>query len=150
MQSVTRGLWRFIIESLLSLLEPQEAVPILNIAAPHSAHLPRVAGRPFFIVICSVSCISRLSLHFRQYPVIVSSFHSLYCLWLSSMIETSCPVHESGLYARIGPCSCISCFLRWWRRLDIVLAVQPEPLDDLDRVLLMLVRVGVRGLKERR
>ena len=37
-----------------------------------------------------------------------------------------------------------------WRRLDIVLAVQPEPLDDLDRVLLMLVRVGVRGLKERR
>ena len=38
----------------------------------------------------------------------------------------------------------------WWRRLDIVLAVQPEPLDDLDRVLLMFVRVGVGGLKERR
>ncbi len=128
---------------------PQEAVPILNIAAPHSAHLPRVAERPFFIVTCSASCISRLSLHFRQYPVIVSSIHSLYCLWLSLMIEASCPVHEAGLYSRIGP-GRRSSVLSGWRRLDIVLAVQPEPLDDLNRVLLMLVRVGVGGLKERR
>ena len=101
---------------------PQEAVPILNIAAPHSAHLARVAGRPFFIVTCSVSCISRLSLHFRQYSVIVSSFHSLYRLWLSLMIEASCPVQEAGLYSRIGPCTCISSVLRRWCRLDIVLA----------------------------
>ena len=70
-----RGLWRFIIEFLLSLAEPQEAFPVLYIPAPHSPHLPRVAGRPFFIVTCSVSCISRLSLHFKQYPVIVNSFH---------------------------------------------------------------------------
>ena len=55
----------------------QEAFPILNILAPHSPHLPRVAGRPFFIVTCSASCISRLSLHFRQYPVIINSFYSL-------------------------------------------------------------------------
>ena len=74
-----RGLWRFIIESLLSLAEPQEAFPILYIPAPHSPHFPRVAGRPFFIVTCSASCISRLSLHFRQYPVIVSSFHLMSC-----------------------------------------------------------------------
>ena len=46
----------------------QEAFPIMNILAPQSPHLPRVAGRPFFIVTCSASCISRLSLHFRQYP----------------------------------------------------------------------------------
>ena len=64
----------FVIESLLSLTETQEAFPILYIPVPHSPHLPRVAGRPFFIVTCSVSCISRLSLHFTQYPVIVNSF----------------------------------------------------------------------------
>ena len=57
----------------------QEALPILYIPAPHSPHFPRVAGRPFFIVTCSVSCISRLSLHFMQYAVIVSSLHSLSC-----------------------------------------------------------------------
>ena len=68
------SLWRFIIKSLLSLTEHQEVLPILYIPVPHSPHLPRVAGRPFFIVTCSASCISRLSLHFRQYPVIVISF----------------------------------------------------------------------------
>ena len=65
------------------------------------------------------------------------------------MIEASCPVHEAGLYSRIGTGSRAS-VLRRWRRLDIVLAVQPEPLDDLNRVLLMFARVGVSGLKERR
>ena len=66
------------------------------------------------------------------------------------MVEAAGPVQEAGLYARVASGSCISLVWRWWRRLDIVLAVQPEPLDDLDRVLLMFVRVGVRGLKERR
>ena len=28
----------------------QDALPILNIVVPHSPQLPRVAGRPFFIV----------------------------------------------------------------------------------------------------
>ena len=28
----------------------QDAFPILNIVVPHSPQLPRVAGRPFFIV----------------------------------------------------------------------------------------------------
>ena len=35
------------------------------------------------------------------------------------------------------------------RRTDIVLAVQPEPLDDFERVLLMLIYVRVRGFEER-
>jgi hypothetical protein len=41
--------------------------PILNILVPHSGHLPSVAGRPFFIVICVASFISRLVLHLTQY-----------------------------------------------------------------------------------
>ena len=66
------------------------------------------------------------------------------------MVETAGPVQEAGLNARVPTGSCVSRVLGWSCRLDIVLAVQPEPLDDLDRVLLVLVRVGVRGLKERR
>lgn len=50
----------------------QDALPILNIVLPHSPHLPRVAALPFFIVTCCASCISRLSRHFMQYPVIES------------------------------------------------------------------------------
>ena len=39
----------------------------------------------------------------------------------------------------------------WGRRrwLDVVLAVQPESLDHFERVLLVLIYVGMRGLKER-
>ena len=48
----------------------QDAFPILNIVAPHSPHLPRVAGRPFFIVTGWALWISRLSRHLRQYPII--------------------------------------------------------------------------------
>ena len=48
----------------------QDAFSILNIVAPHSPHMPRVAGRPFFIVIGRALRISRLSRHFMQYPVI--------------------------------------------------------------------------------
>ena len=57
----------------------QETFPILNIVVPHSLHLPRVAGRPFFIVTGCALWISRLSRHFRQYPVIESSLSSLKC-----------------------------------------------------------------------
>ena len=66
------------------------------------------------------------------------------------MVEASGSVQEAGLNAGVAPDSCISIVLAGWRWLDIVLAVQPEPLDDLDRVLLVLVRVGVRSFKERR
>ena len=52
----------------------QEATPILNIVVPQSPHLPRVAGRPFFMVTCCASWMSLLSLHFMQYPVIRCSF----------------------------------------------------------------------------
>ncbi len=41
--------------------------PILNILVPQVVHSPRVAGRPFFIWICSVFRISRFCLHFMQY-----------------------------------------------------------------------------------
>ena len=54
----------------------QDAFPILNIVAPHSPHLPRVAGFPFFIVTCSVSCISRFYLHFMPCPEIRPEFRN--------------------------------------------------------------------------
>ena len=66
------------------------------------------------------------------------------------MLEASSPVHEAGLSTGVAPDICAPRVLGWWCRLDIVLTVQPEPLDDFDGVLLVLVRVGVRGLKERR
>ena len=54
------------------------------------------------------------------------------------MVEAAGPVQEAGLYARVASWQLhLESSWRWWRRLDIVLAVQPEPLDDLDRVLLV-------------
>ena len=52
----------------------QDPFPILNIVVPHSPQVPRVADLPFFIVTCWAFLISRLSRHFRQYPVIELSF----------------------------------------------------------------------------
>lgn len=46
--------------------------PILNILVPQVVQTPRVAGRPFFIVICSVFFISRFCLHFMQYASKIS------------------------------------------------------------------------------
>jgi len=40
--------------------------PILNILVLHTGQVPSVAGRPFFIVICFASLISRWVLHFMQ------------------------------------------------------------------------------------
>ena len=62
--------------SILTLLSNQVAFPILNIAVPHSPQVPLVASLPFFIVTCCAFWISRLSRHFRQYPVIESSSQS--------------------------------------------------------------------------
>ena len=67
----------------------QDVFPILNIVAPHSPHLPRVAGRPFFIVTCWALWISRLSRHFRQYPVI-----GIVLSFLTSQ------THAGGIYVR--------------------------------------------------
>ena len=63
----------------LTLVGPidQVAFPILNIVVPHSPQVPRVAGRQFFIVTGWAFRISRLSRHFRQYPVIESSLSFL-------------------------------------------------------------------------
>ena len=65
------------------------------------------------------------------------------------MVKAACPLEEAGLDAGVTSGSGISRILRRWCRLDIVLAVQPEPMDDLDRVLLVSIRVGLRFLKER-
>ena len=43
--------------------------PILNILVLHTGHVPSVAGRPFFIVTGLAFVISRVVLHFMQYPV---------------------------------------------------------------------------------
>ena len=60
------------------------------------------------------------------------------------------PVHETGLYACVGLDHGRSSVLVCRRWLDVVLAVHPQSLHDLKCVLLMLVRVGVSSLKERR
>ena len=67
----------------------QVAFPILNIVVPHSPQVPRVAGRPFFIVTGWAFRISRLSRHFRQYPVIESSL---------SFLKSQ--THAGGIYVR--------------------------------------------------
>ena len=43
-----------------------QAAPILKIFVPQTGHEPCVAGRPFFIVICFASLISREALHLTQ------------------------------------------------------------------------------------
>ena len=61
----------YISDTIWSVHDP---FPILNIVVPHSPQVPRVADLPFFIVTCWEFWISRLSRHFRQYPVIKLSF----------------------------------------------------------------------------
>lgn len=60
------------ISEILEMLGCYEALPILNILVPHTGQIPWVAGRPFFIVMASVSFISRDDLHFTQYPSTVN------------------------------------------------------------------------------
>ena len=50
-------------------------------------------------------------------------------------------VQEPGLYPRIGPGSRSSVLSRW-RRFNVVLAMHPQPLDDLKGVL---AHAGLRG-----
>ena len=63
------------------------------------------------------------------------------------------PIQEAGLDTGIAPARGRP---RIWdirgrrRWLYIVLAVQPEPLDDLKGVLFVLIYVRVRGFEERR
>ena len=115
-----------------SILYPLTAVPpILNIVVPHSPHLPRVAARPFFSVTSSAFCISRCARHFRQYPVIVSSSPFV----SSSMVPAACLVEESRLHPLIAPSGSISSLPGNRRRLDIVGAVHPHALDQLDGML---------------
>ena len=58
-------------------------------------------------------------------------------------------VQESGLNSRAAPGSDISRILIHRHRLDVVLAVYPESLYDLELVLLMLVRAIIRRLRKR-
>ena len=61
------------------------------------------------------------------------------------------PVHESGLDAGVAPGRGRPRIWGIWSRrrwLDVVLAVQPEPLDHFERVLLVLIYVRVCGFKE--
>ena len=55
---------------------------------------------------------------------------------------------ESGLDACIGFDRGIPRALAGRRWLDVVLAVQPEPLDNFERVLLVLIYVRMRGFEE--
>jgi hypothetical protein len=48
------------------LAETYLLAPILNILVPQTGHVPSVAGRPFFMLICFAFLISRLVLHFMQ------------------------------------------------------------------------------------
>ena len=62
---------------------------------------------------------------------------------------TSGSIQKAGLDSRIAPYRGVSHILGRRRRLDIVLAVQPESLNDLDRVLPMGLQVSVSGFAER-
>ena len=63
------------------------------------------------------------------------------------------PVQQTALHAGIPPGRGRPRIWGVWGRrrwFDIVLAVQPEPLDHFECVLFMLVYVRVRGFEERR
>ena len=52
------------------------------------------------------------------------------------MIEAAGHIQEAGLEARVAPGCGSSRVLRWLRRFGILLAIHPQPLHDLDHVLL--------------
>jgi len=45
-------------------------------AVLHVGHVPLIAGLPFFMVYGAGPPISRLSLHFTQYPIVIISLAS--------------------------------------------------------------------------
>lgn len=73
------------------------ALPILDMFASHSAHFPRVAGRPFLRVTASVSCISRCVRHFMHYPFIKVS---ILLVGSVNIIGSSYPESRSGFRDR--------------------------------------------------
>ena len=46
-------------------------------AVLHVGHVPLIAGLPFFMVYGAGLPISRLSLHFTQYPIVMNELTSL-------------------------------------------------------------------------
>ena len=60
----------------------------MKIFVPHTGQVPCVAGRPFFIVICFASLISREALHFTQYPVATGDLHARSCTRRRSAVRT--------------------------------------------------------------
>jgi len=46
-------------------------LPILKMAVLHVGQVPLIAGLPFFMVYGLEPLISRLSLHFTQYPIVI-------------------------------------------------------------------------------
>jgi Na+-driven multidrug efflux pump len=45
--------------------------PILNILVPQTEHVPDIALRPFFMIICFSPFISLFFLHFTQYACVI-------------------------------------------------------------------------------
>ena len=64
-------------------------------------------------------------------------------------VLTTGPIQEAGLDSRIAPYRGVSRILGRRRRLEVVLAIQPESLNDINGVLLVGHQVRVRGLEER-
>ena len=58
-------------------------------------------------------------------------------------------IQEAGLDSWVAPCYRISRILGRRRRVDIVLAVNPQALRHLKSVLLVYVRVRVRDFEQR-
>ncbi len=52
--------------------------PILKMAVLHEGHVPLIAGLPFFMVYGDGLPISRLSLHFTQYPIVIPNIDSMF------------------------------------------------------------------------
>jgi hypothetical protein len=60
---------RFVVRFLLDISPLVFAAPtIVNIYPPHTVHIPEMPLRPFFVLTRFSSLISRLTLHFIQYP----------------------------------------------------------------------------------
>jgi hypothetical protein len=61
---------RFLLDILLLVFAA--APTILNIFPPHTVQIPEMPLRPFFVLTRFSSLISRLTLHFIQYPSVVN------------------------------------------------------------------------------
>ena len=63
----------FVVRFLLDILPLVfAAATILNIFPPHTVHFPEMPLRPFFVLTRFSSLISRITLHFIQYPSVVN------------------------------------------------------------------------------